>query len=346
MQDRIASFSSSLLVFAGSFLYFGTATGIASGQSITTVAGNGTQGNTGDGGLAVNAELTFPEGTAVDGAGNSYIISEDVIRRVDASTGIITTVAGGGTSLGDGVPATSAQLFQPLGIAVDGSGNLYIGDTGSSRVRKVTASTGLISTIAGIEFSSGFSGDGGAATSAEVNSPAGVALDASGNVYFADDGNSRVRKITVSTNTINTVAGNGIRTFAGDNGPATSASLAGPIYVAVDSASNVFISENVNVRVREVTASNGFIQTVAGTGGVGFNGDGIAATIAELSNPLGLSVDGSGNLFIADNGNERIREVSTTGMINTIAGNGTAGFSGDGSSPISAELNSPGCLLG
>ena len=307
--------------------------------NISTVAGTGASGSGGDGGAATSAMLNNPEGVAADGSGNLYIADggNHRIRKVDATTGIISTVAGTGAfgSSGDGGAATSARLSFPRGIALDSSGNLYIADL-TSRVRKVDATTGNISTVVGV--AGGFGGDGGAATSARLNSPRGVAVDGSGNLYIADTGNHRIRKVDTSGN-ISTTAGAGA---SGDGGAATSATLSFPEGVALDGSGNLYIADSFNHRIRKVDAATGNISTVAGTGISGFSSDGGAATSATLSFPEGVVLDGSGNLYIADAANNRIRKVdATTGNISTVAGTGTAGSGGDGGTATAATLNRP-----
>ena len=300
---------------------------------ITTVAGNGTPGFSGDSGPATSAQLAYPQGVAVDSAGNLYIADTDnyCIRKV--ANGVITTVAGNGTPgfSGDNGPATSAQLDSPTGLAVDSAGNLYIADSYNLRIRKI--SNGVITTVAGNGMR-GFSGDSGPATSAELAYPAGVAVDSAGNLYVADPDNSCIRKI--SNGVIATVAGNGIPGFSGDNGPAASAQLYDPYGVAVDSAGNLYIADTHNQRIRKV--SNGVITTVAG-GGASV-GDNRPATSAQLYDPTGVAVDLAGNLYIADSNNYRIRKISG-GVITTVAGNGTYGFGGDGGPATSAQLVNP-----
>ena len=332
----------------------------ASAQIIDTVAGNGLRGFSGDGGPATDAKLSFPTGVALDGSGNLFIADQEIhrIRRVDAVTGIITTVAGfffAGFN-GDGIAATSARLWVPTRVALDGSGNLYIVDKDNQRIRRVDAGadgqvTGApdetITTVAGTGIA-GFSGDGGLATSSRLRFPRGVVVDGSGNLFIADAGNHRIRRVDNSTGIITTVAGTGIAGFSGDGGLATSARLSSPRGVALDSSGNLFIADRDNHIIRRVDADTGIITTVAGNGSCCFNGDGIAATSAWMHFPSGVVVDGSGNLFIADRVNNRIRRVDAgadglvTGApdetITTVAGNGNLGFNGDGIAATSAWM--------
>jgi sugar lactone lactonase YvrE len=300
---------------------------------ITTAAGNGTSGFSGDNGSATSAQLGQPWGVAVDVAGNLYIADTYINHRVrKVSNGVITTVAGNGL-VGDNGPATSSQLNNPVGVALDAAGNVYMSDFYNNRIRKV--SSGVITTVAGIG-TPGFSGDNGLATSAQLNGPIGVAVDSAGNLYIGDGGNNRIRK--VSNGVITTVAGNGTSGFSGDNGPATAAQLNGPGAVAVDAAGNLYISEQGDNRVRKV--SGGVITSVAGNGTPGFSGDNGPATSAQLNLPLQIAVDAAGNVYITDEDNQRIRKVAN-GVITTVAGNGTAGFSGDSGPAISARLSFP-----
>jgi sugar lactone lactonase YvrE len=290
---------------------------------LRVVAGNGICGYSGDGGPATGASLKVPSGVAVDAAGNLYIADRDNhrVRRVTAA-GTITTAAGNGVYgfSGDGGLATSASLGYPTGVALDAAGNLYIADTDNHRIRMVSPS-GIMGTVAG--GGSSWPGDGGPATSASL-SVAGVAVDSAGNLYIADYANCRIRKVTPS-GTITTVAGNGSWGFSGDGGPATNGSLSGPAGLAVDAAGNLYVADTNNNRMRKVTPS-GIISTVAGNGIQGFSGDGGPATSASLYQPVGVAVDATGNLYIADWINCRIRKVSTAGIISTVAGNGRGPF--------------------
>jgi len=259
-----------------------------------------------------------------------------------AATDDIVTVAGSGTGgySGDGGPATAAELNGPGGVAVDAHGDLFIVDNGNDVIREVNGNTGDIATVAG-NGAFGYSGDGGPATAAELNGPGGVAVDAQGDLFIPDYGNDAIREVNLSTGVITTVAGNGTAGYSGDGGQATAAELNAPSSVAVDAHGDLFIADSINNRIREVNLSTGVITTVAGNGTAGFSGDGGQAIAAELNGPSAVAVDAQGDLFIADLGNDLIREVkASTGVITTVAGDGTAGFSGDGGQAIAAELNS------
>jgi uncharacterized protein (TIGR03437 family) len=310
----------------------------ASSYTITTVAGNGTAGSTGDNGPAASAELNGPEGVAMDGAGNLFIADyyNNRVRKVTPS-GTITTVAGTGAdgSGGDNGPSISAQLSHPTGVAVDTAGNLFIADYMNNRIRKVTPA-GTISTVAGNGIE-GYNGDNIPATSAELWLPNGVAVDGAGNLFIAELTGYRIRKVTLA-GTISTVAGNGSPGY--NDGPATSAGLNFPTGVAVDGAGNIFIADRGNNFIRKVTPA-GMMSRVAGNGTQGFSGDGGPATSAALNAPTGVAVDAAGNLFIADRGNNLIRKVTPDGTISTVAGNRTSSSGGDGGPATSAGISSP-----
>ena len=298
------------------------------------------QGANGDGGDAISAQLNTPTGVSVDISGNVYIAQfpNNKIRMVN-SAGTITTIAGTGVlgNSGDGGAATSAQLYNPIAVSVDIYGNVYIADYGNHKIRMVS-STGIITTIAGTG-TVGNSGDGGAATSAQLYYPTGVSVDISGNVYIADQYNHKIRKVT-SAGIITTLAGTGTAGYNGDGNAATSAQLNYPMAVSVDVSGNVYIAEGGNNKIRMVTSS-GNITTIAGTGTEGSSGDGGAATSAQLNGPAGVSVDISGNVYIADGNNNKIRKVTSAGIITTLAGTGTAGYNGDGNAATSTQLNLP-----
>jgi sugar lactone lactonase YvrE len=275
-------------------------------------------------------------------SGTRLLLEGLEIRLVPAP--IITTITGNGSYGygGDGGPATSAMLYLPFGTAVDSNGDVFIADTDNNRVREVVKATGDILTVAGTGGGI-YSGDGGLATSTNITRPDGVALDASGDLYIADGYDNRILEVVKATGDIITVAGTGATGYSGDGGPATSAMLNSPYAVTVDGSGNVFFTDQGNNRVREIVKATGTILTVAGTGGAGYNGDGGPATKAMLNQPNGVAVDGSGNVYISDWHNNRIREVvQATGNIITVAGNGTAGYNGDGGPATSAMISYPG----
>jgi uncharacterized protein (TIGR03437 family) len=314
---------------------------ICAGQAagtIVTFAGNGLQSFSGDGGPAPSASIAKAVAVVADYSGNVFIADQlnNRIRKVD-TTGKITTVAGTGAAnfSGDGGPATAATLNAPTGLAVDPAGNLLIADVGNQRIRKIDAG-GTISTIAGTG-TAGFSGDGGPAAQAAVNNAVRISADIAGNILAADQTNHRVRKIDASGK-ITTIAGTGAAGFSGDGGPATAAQLNNPTALASDQAGNLYISDLLNHRVRRIDKA-GNISTIAGNGTAGFSGDGGPALTASLNFPGGLAVDVAGNLLLADSGNQRIRQVSTAGVISTIAGTGVADFLGDGGPAVAAPLN-------
>jgi len=325
--------------------------------TISTVVGNGVKcepstGTCGDGGSATgpNVALNLPMGVAVDGAGNIYIAdsADHRIRKVTAATGIITTIAGNGnicanptSACGDGGLATSATLNFPEGIAVDSLGNVFIADTRDNRIREIPAGSANIVAFAGtgkVCFpTTGACGDGGPASAANFHAPLGLFVDPNNNIYVADSINQRVRFINVqSGNTVSTVAGTGQQGYNGDNQNATSAKLNLPTAVFLDGSGNLLISDAGNQRIRQV--SNGIIQTWVGGGN---GGDGGPATSGTLANPYNVAEDSAGNVYVADMANNRIRMITPSGVISTVAGNGNAGYTGDNGPATSATLNGP-----
>lgn len=255
---------------------------------------------------------------------------------VACAEGAAERTPGGGAD-GDGGPAAEADLANPEALAVTASGHLYIADSSDNRVRVIDPA-GTIRTLAG-NGRRGFSGDGGPATGAQLFRPDGVAVDRKGNVYIADFGNHRVRRVDDS-GVITTIAGNGTRGFSGDGGPATAAQLSDPGAVAVDQAGNLYLADLGSGRIRMVD-SGGTITTVAGTGASGFSGDGGQATLAQLATPRGLAIDKVGNLYFADLRNHRIRRIDAAGVVTTVAGTGTIGDYGDGGPALEAALSDP-----
>ncbi len=331
--------------------------------NVIPVAGNGSWQQVLDGLPATQAELNFPAGVTLDGAGNMYIADSghNRIRKVTAATGLISTIAGNGNPAytGDNGPAASATLASPSGVALDGAGNLYIADNGNNAVRVIWAATGLITTIAG-NGTQGGTGDGGPGTLATLNQPWSVALDPQGDIFIADTSNHRIRMIcavapgTVVNGTvcpaagdITTVAGNGFTlgdgngAFSGDNGPAAQAELNYPYAVGFDGKGNMYIADQFNERVRMVSPS-GTITTFAGDGNVGYTGDGGPANKAELSAPSGVAVDAAGNVYIADSQNNAIRKVSSAnGSISTLAINKVGEYILPGQLPAQVSISRP-----
>ncbi|MFI9630359.1 hypothetical protein [Streptomyces sp. NPDC052042] len=298
---------------------------------ITTVAGTGRPGFSGDGGPAVKAQLNSPDGVAVSPQGDLYIAdgNNDRVRKVSASDQTITTVAGRDEQGhgGDGGPATQAELCVPDGVALDAQGNLYIADSTNLTVRKVSASDQTITTVS----------DGLRSYSSSVQ-PHAVTVGPQGDIYFADYRTHRVRKLSAADRTVTTIAGTGEYGYSGDGGPAANAQLCSPYGVALDAQGNLYIADTGNHRVRRVSASDGTITTVVGTGEWGFSGDGGPATQARISAPSILALDGQGNLYISDDC--RVRRVSASdGTITTVAGTGKRGYSGDGGPAVQAELD-------
>lgn len=316
-------------------------------QLITTFAGTGIGSYTGDGGQAINATFSEPQGVMVDDTGNVYVVDEDdnVIRKIN-SLGIINTVIGSGLAGfgGDGGPAIMARLTSPGGCALDRKGNIYIADSYNHVVRKVDRS-GIISTVAGHGTIGGYGGDGAAGTSAYLNFPEMVAVDKAGNVFITDANNNRVRKLDTN-GIITTIAGNGVGSYTGDGGPAVSATLNYPMGIVVDTVTGaLYISDANNNVVRKID-TNGIITTIAGTGVAGYSGNGGLATAAKLKTPQGITVDTAGIIYISDGGNNVIRKVDAGGIITAYAGSGVAGFGGDGGPAIFGKIfNPPGITV-
>jgi len=311
--------------------------------NITTIAGTGTQGFSGDNGSATSATFDSPQGLALD-ATNLYIADthNHRIRKLVLATGTITTIAGTDTPgfSGDNALATSAQLDLPTALTIDANNNLYLADTGNHRIRKITAATGIITTIAGTG-TQGFSGDNALATSAAIDSPTGLALDASNNLYLADTHNQRIRKITAATGIITTIAGTGAPGFSGDTAAATTATLALPHGITIDPAGNLYLADTQNHRIRRIDATTGIITTVAGDGTQTFAGDGGPAIAASLDTPRATVISPSTLLTLADTGNQRIRQLTAAPApattIQTLAGLGLT-------TPGALTLNAPSVI--
>ncbi len=306
-------------------------------QIINTYGGNGVATYAGDGGPATSASLNHPIEINCDVAGNLYIADfyNNCVRKINTA-GIITTIAGTGVAgfSGNGGPATAAHFNGVYGVCMDYSGNLYISDNGNYVIRKVNTA-GIVTTFAGTG-TMGYSGDGGPATNAHLGAPAYIRADNTGNIFFADNFNHAIRKISTS-GIITTIAGNGIPGYSGDGGPATDAQLNYPVGVWPDNAGNVYIGDGLNNAIRKVSAS-GIISTIAGNGISGYTGDGGPATAATLNLSNDVIIDVAGNIYIADNYNNCVRKINTSGIISTIIATGTPGFSGDGGPASAAKL--------
>jgi trimeric autotransporter adhesin len=316
--------------------YHNTISKLSTDGLVTIIAGTGVQGFSGDGGPATTAQLSHPSGIVVDAAGNIYFTDTQNARVRKISTdGVITTIAHGGSVFPpNSVQATQATLCSPTALALDGEGNLYLS---ACWIQKISPD-GLISIISG-NGNYNFGGNGGPAINAQLWEPFDITLDAAGDAFISDQANQMVRKVD-SNGLISTVAGNGHYGYSGDGGPATNASFAYPAGVATDSTGNLYVADSGNNCIRMVSPS-GMITTVAGNGSSGYSGDEGPAIQASLNNPLGVTVDGAGNLFIADYQNNRIRKVSADGTITTVAGTGVGGFSGDGGPATAAQLFIP-----
>ena len=333
-----------------SMLLGGQATGALPRLSpgrIDTVAGDRSWVFAGDGGSAVGAPIFLPQGLAVDAAGNFFLSDSgnSRIRRVDAATGTISTVIGTGVPgyTPDGAQGTSTAISQPAGLALDGAGNLYFADSGNGLVRRLDAVSGQVRTVAGTPGVQGYTGDGSLATASTLSLPQGIALDGNGNLLIADTGNNVLRAVDAATLHISTFAGTGLAGFSGDGGLATNARLNSPWSLVASADGTILFADFSNDRVRKISAA-GMITTVAGTGVRGFSGDGASAAQAELDEPTALAVDPAGDLYIADSGNNRVRMVSTAGVIQTLAGNSGDSFNGDGGPSDQASLYGPYAL--
>ena len=314
-------------------LLFMICTYLVQGQIITTIAGTGSSGFSGDGGVATAARLNLPFNLTFDKSDNIYIADtyNNSIRKIDSETGIISTI------IGTADKKLISELKTPTGLTFDNYQNLYIADLANLRIRKVNLETGSRMTLVGQRSET---------ESPNINAPLGgpfnVVFDKVGNLYISINGDSKVSKVDFSTGKISTVAGTGIAGFSGDGVLAKESQLSNPTGLALDGKGNLFISDSGNERIRKVDLSTGIISTVAGTGVTGFSGDGIEATKTQLSNPLGLAVDNQGDLFVVDRGNNRVRKInSSTGIITTIAGTGEEGYSGDGELARNAKLSNP-----
>jgi sugar lactone lactonase YvrE len=295
----------------------------------------------GDGGPAVEASINGPRGIAIDGTKTLYVIEDfgDFIRRVDLNTGRISTIK----------PKVKLEAMDS--IVVDGAGDLIVTEFTMDRVRKIHPQDGSVSLVAGsgrISFKMNFSGDGGPAQKALLSSPRGMALDADGNIFIADIGNSRIRRVDAKTRIISTVAGSGKRDSTGDGGPALLAGLEDPNSIAIDGSGNLYISQYGygpgSHRIRRVDVKTGLIETFAGLGKVGLGGDGAPALQASLHSPSNLLIDARGSLFILDTVNDRVRRVDAqTGIITTFAGT-AKGFGGDSGPAAKAQLDSPSSI--
>jgi len=317
-------------LFYTAALSVGMYANVAAQGVITTIAGTGVSGSAGDGGLAIAGTLSFPTGVAVSVHGDVYVTYGATCRKIDGMSGIISNISLGGTIL------SSANSW------IDNSDNLFITDRLHDDVYMVDGTSRAASRVCG-SGRQGSSGDGGRATAARTMTPSASCVDASGNLYVAECGSNKIRKVDASTGIINTIAGTGTDGFTGDHGLAVRAQISRPTGICVDLAGNVYFSD-AGHRVRRIDGSTGTITTAAGNGTAGFSGDGSAATSARLSNPTGLFTDYRNELYIADKGNNRIRKVSASGIITTVAGTGSRGSSGDGGVATAAQLNSPNAI--
>jgi len=310
---------------------------------ITTIAGDGITQYIGDGTPATIFSLAHPEGIFVDNSLNVYV-ADNYNQRIRKITpgGTISTLLGNGTTgyTGDGGPASAATMNKPNGIVLDTAGNMFITEWYNSVVRRVDASTNIITTVAGTG-TSGYSGDGGPATNAKLGTPGGACLDRNNNIYIPDYANHRIRKVDAATGIITTIAGNGANGYSGDGGPATAATLSYPVSICKDISGNLLWAEYGNNVIRKLDITTGVISTVAGTGVNGYSGDNGPATSAKLGQPNGVFVDAAAIVYISEDGNNVIRAVNTAGIIKTIVGTGTYAYTGDGGPATAATIYNP-----
>jgi sugar lactone lactonase YvrE len=298
---------------------------------ITTIAGNGTAGTSGDGGQATSAMIASPVGVSINGAGDIYLAYSNVCRKITGSTGVISTVSTGGL------------LVSAAHIWTASNGNTYITDHYADQVVKINGTTGAASRHCG-NGHQGHSGDGGQATNGTLMIPGATCSDKYGNTYIADRGSHEIRKVNGATGILSTICGNGGSGFSGDGGAATAAMVNSPNGICSDTNGNIYFADCGNHRIRKINATTGVVTTFCGTGTAGFSGDGGLAVVAKLSSPTGLFADKNGNIYIADQGNNRVRKITPGHIITTIAGGSAAGFTGDGGPSSAALLSSPNAV--
>jgi sugar lactone lactonase YvrE len=323
-------------------------TSVRSGKAvISTVVGNGTPDFKGDGGAAASASLSNPRAVTVDATGNLYISdsTNNRVRKVDGTTGVITTVAGNGTRdfSGDGGLATKASLAFPMGLTVDTEGNLFIADARNHRIRRVDAKTGIITTVAG-QGIRGLAGDNGPALSALLSYPTAVALDEEGNLYIADSENGGIRRVDRKTGIISSVVGEGTpgaKTDAAGT-PTIRGLFVAPVGLTYDGKGSLYVADSFLNRIKKVEVATRKVTIVAGKGANQYCGDGGPAKEACLAQPAGVALDAAGNVYIADAGNNRVRKVDAkSGLVTTVAGSGERGFAGDHGPATKASLGFP-----
>ncbi len=319
---------------------------LSTAQYITTLIGEGTSACFVNDKAPLCTPLSYPSSVCVAPNDDIYFTCGNAVKRLSRSTGIVTRIAGSDTygNSGDGGPAINALFQFTKSVRMDKQGNLFIAEYAGHRVRKINIATGIITTVAG-NGSAGYSGDGGSAVNASVNTPSDLAIDDAGNIFIADYYNSRIRKVDAATGIISTIAGTGVASYSGDGGAATNAGIPYPNSICVDKQGNLYVSESLSsnsCRIRKVNAGTGIISTIAGNNAYAHSGDGGLAVNASLFDPSGVMVDASGNVYISQYDDSRIRKIDVaTGVINTIAGTGVNGFSGDNGLAVNATLRSP-----